>query len=135
MRQARQQILTRDDDPLTLHLLLDESALLRPTGGPQVMLEQMDHLLHAIGELDVEIRILPLDAAVYAAAGGSFYLLSKRGGRAPFLLYTETPGGAHYIETDSVIENHVRLFRHLEGLALTPDQTVDRLLRAKDSFR
>ena len=134
LRRARQEALTRSNDPLQLHLLLDESVLLRPTGGPAVMVEQIEHLIGAMELPNVRLQVLPLDAAVYAAAAGSFYLLTRSGSRTPFLLYTESASEANYAETPSVIDNHVMVFRHLQREALASQQTVERLLRARETF-
>jgi hypothetical protein len=135
LRLARQEVLQRSEDPLRVSLLLDESVLLRPTGGRQVMNDQIDHLLKAMERPNVRLRILPLDAPVYAAAAGSFYLIVRRGERTPFMLCTENVEGVHYVETASVIKSHVTLFRHLEALALDHRQSVARLERAKDTYR
>src|SRR5882672_1845936 len=44
-RRSRQELLTRQDNPLELHALIDEAALRRMIGGPEIMAAQLDHLL------------------------------------------------------------------------------------------
>jgi Domain of unknown function (DUF5753) len=62
VRLIRQDVLTARQPPLKLSVVLDESALLRRTGTPKVMHEQLQRLV-AVSELpNVELRILPFNS-------------------------------------------------------------------------
>ncbi len=62
LRMARQDVLTRQPDPPAVWSVLDESTLHRPAGEPQVLLEQLDHL--------VKLLDLPMVTIQAVAAGG-----------------------------------------------------------------
>jgi transcriptional regulator with XRE-family HTH domain len=59
-RLERQAILIGDDAP-TLHVVLDEAVLYRGFGGPQVMHNQLKHLVECVSE-KLTIEIIPSDA-------------------------------------------------------------------------
>lgn len=71
-RLDRQEILTREDPPW-LMVAIDEYALRRVVGGPEVMRGQYEHLLKMMQEPNISIVIVPAGAAIYPA--GSFILL------------------------------------------------------------
>jgi transcriptional regulator with XRE-family HTH domain len=57
-RLLRQQVLIRDN-PLRLSVVIDESALLRGPADPQVMRDQMKHLVEVSALPNVTIQVLP----------------------------------------------------------------------------
>lgn len=75
LRAGRQKILDRDDDPARLWAVIDESVLYRQRGGPDVMAEQLDHLVKMSELPRVDLQILPLDAGAHLAQAGSFQVL------------------------------------------------------------
>ncbi len=56
-RMKRQEILKRDEPP-TLHFVLDEAALYRDRGGPQVMRDQLEHLLACVSPPNLTVQIV-----------------------------------------------------------------------------
>ena len=67
LRMARQAVLTR---PTLAHLwlVLDEAALRRPVGRPDVMRGQLRHLLDMAARPNVSLQIIPLARGAHAAA-------------------------------------------------------------------
>ncbi|QNE18199.1 helix-turn-helix domain-containing protein [Kribbella qitaiheensis] len=61
VRIGRQQILTREPDPVELKVVIGEAALRRMIGGPETMAGQFEHLLEIADRDNVEIRVMPLD--------------------------------------------------------------------------
>jgi transcriptional regulator with XRE-family HTH domain len=59
-RMIRQQVLTERNPPLELAVVLDESALLRQVGGPEVMRAQLRHMADAMEMPNVRLQILQL---------------------------------------------------------------------------
>ncbi|MFI8995185.1 helix-turn-helix domain-containing protein [Streptomyces sp. NPDC053542] len=74
-RMDRQRILRRNEPPL-LWVVLDEAALYREVGGPQVMAGQLAHLLDAQDARNVDIQVLPFKAGAHAGVLGSFNIYS-----------------------------------------------------------
>ena len=73
-RMARQQILDSPDAP-DLRLFVRQSVLEDPVGGPDVMREQLAHLLELSHRKGVVVRALAKAKATHAGVDGSFTLL------------------------------------------------------------
>ena len=123
-RIARQAVLTREPDPLRLHALIDESVLLRPTGGSAVMADQLRHLGKLSAMPNVTIQVLPLDCDMYSAAFGHFKVLSSPRLDRPYMAHVLDRGGGHYLDRRDDLERHVRLFEHLLTAALSEADTL-----------
>jgi hypothetical protein len=87
LRMTRQQILELDGDlPLDqeptprLWAIIDESALHRIAGSPQVMQAQRDHLVKMAQQPNVTIQVMPFSQGLTCAYGRSFTILTSRSG-------------------------------------------------------
>lgn len=76
-RLRRQEILNRDDPP-ELSVILDEAAVRRRVGGPDVMRAQLNHLLTSETKPNITIQVVPYDAGAYMSMDGGFILLRFR---------------------------------------------------------
>lgn len=65
-RLERQQIF-RDENPTMCVFVLDEGVLRRNIGGPDVMLEQSEHLRDAANEPYIVVKVVPSGTEYYAA--------------------------------------------------------------------
>lgn len=74
VRVSRQDHLSRAHRPL-LWAIVDEGALHRSVGGPQVMREQIHHLIKMADHPAVHLQILPLRLGSHCGVGGSFTIL------------------------------------------------------------
>lgn len=100
IRQVRQGILS-NHDPTTLRCFIDETALLRPIGGPRVMVEQLRQILSASEEQNVSVQVLPLALGAHAGLAGTFFLLDFV--KAKPVVYLEArSSGAFLDEPDDV---------------------------------
>jgi transcriptional regulator with XRE-family HTH domain len=83
-RLARQEILTKEPPPF-LWVLLFESVLDIPVGGPKVMRGQLARLLE-MGELpNVTIRVVPRAVGAHVGLDGSFKILTVREGSVAYM--------------------------------------------------
>jgi DNA-binding XRE family transcriptional regulator len=113
LRMARQAVLRRDPDPLTLHAILDASVFLRTTGGPQVMAGQLRQLAELDELPNVSIRVAPLDARTFIAPVGAFHIFSDAA-RVPSLVCPTDLTGVQYIENPpSLLAAYVDTFAAL----------------------
>jgi hypothetical protein len=126
IRLARQGALHRDSDPLKVTSLVTEHVLRSVVGGPEVMIEQVDHLLAMAERPNVEVRVLPADGRDACALGG-FELLTRPGDVDPFIAVTFDPGRPHYHESTHDIDVFVATFRYLADVALPPDESTRRI--------
>lgn len=122
IRLIRKERLTSDQDPLELSVIIDESSLRRDIGGPDVMREQLQHLIHMAELPRVTLQVLPLK--MHSALDGSFTLLSFHDRDEPDLLYVEYATGALHIEEDSEVRACRLKFDRLGVEALSPDDSA-----------
>jgi transcriptional regulator with XRE-family HTH domain len=116
IRQMRQGILSRRD-PVELWTFIDETALLRPVGGPRVMAEQLRQVVSAGDAPNVRSRILPLSLGVHSGLSGTFVLFEFVKSR-PVVYLEARRSGAFIDEPDDV-----RLF--LDALEFIDAQASD----------
>lgn len=119
VRRRRQQVLTRPEAPLELHLIMEEPVLYRPIGSPKVMREQLGHLLDVGRRPNVTIQVLPLSVGIHPALGSSFALLAF-GDIDHGLVFAEGVGGAVILENPRDVASHARAFDEIARRALDP---------------
>ncbi|MCE7079286.1 helix-turn-helix transcriptional regulator [Streptomyces sp. ST2-7A] len=73
LRVSRQELLERKDPPL-LWVVMDETVLRRPLGRPNVMREQVGHLLEVASHPRVRLQVMPFAAGLHPAMYGPFHL-------------------------------------------------------------
>jgi hypothetical protein len=134
VRLARQSVLHREVDPLESVSLIAEAALRENVGGPDVMAEQLDHLIEVAQRPNVDVRILPADGRAVVVRGG-FELLTRPGDVQPFMVVTFDVGGVNYEEGDYKIEPFVTMFDHLMGSALSAPDSIDHIEAIREDYR
>lgn len=123
-RIARQAVLYREDNPLELSVLLDESVLHRTAGDREVMAGQLEHLSTiSVTCPAVEVRILPLSAEAFHAAWGSFVILTSPGSSQPYMACAVDGVGARYLDRPGEVEAHTEAFDLLSNVALPPAES------------
>jgi transcriptional regulator with XRE-family HTH domain len=127
-RADRQARLTGDDPP-NVWLVLNEAVVRRTVGGPQVMREQLEHLIELAGRRNVTLQVLPFDAGEHGAMHGAFKLLKFPSSADPHRVYLEEHIGGFYTQKPHEVERYALMFDHLRARALGPDQTIE-LMRA-----
>ncbi|WP_431041341.1 helix-turn-helix domain-containing protein [Streptomyces sp. P1-3] len=98
LRVERQTRLTRQDPPL-LWVVMDETVLRRPIGGPEIMREQIDRLIEA-GETmpNVRLQIMPFASGPHPAMYGPFHIFRFPIPDLPDIAYSESLVGGVYID-------------------------------------
>lgn len=91
VRVGRREALTRRE-PAELLALIGESVLRQMIGGPQVMADQLRHLLRMAELPNVDMRIVPGDADWHPALEGPFVLDTLADGAAVVHLETRLSG-------------------------------------------
>jgi transcriptional regulator with XRE-family HTH domain len=97
LRMRRQDLLTRPGAP-EMWAVLDEAALRRSPGGPEVMRAQLEHLLRVIELPNVTLQIVLFDTGPHAAAGGPFSILRFPEPDLPDVVYLEQLNSAVYLD-------------------------------------
>jgi transcriptional regulator with XRE-family HTH domain len=124
VRMIRQKRLRDPENPLVLIAVIEESALRRVIGGPDVMCAQLAHVLEA-AELDpVTIQVLPANVGAHPSVSGAFTVLSFDGLGEPDIGYVEHPMGSVHIEKAEDVARGRLVFDRLRTLALGPDESA-----------
>jgi hypothetical protein len=128
VRLARQAVLTRQPPP-HLYAILDEAALQRPIGGPDVMRRQLYRLLEASERPTVTIQILPFSVGTHRGLAGSFVVLEFADREADPVVYCEGLTGGIIRTTEEDWRTYQSSFASLMAAALTPADSAA-LIRA-----
>jgi hypothetical protein len=123
LRMKRQDLLHTQDAP-RVWSVMDEAALRRPVGGPQVMREQLQRLIEAAEMPHVTIQVVPFRRGGHAGAGGSFTVLRFRQADLPDVAYIEQLTSALYLERRTDVDHYMEVMNRLSAEALTPAGTT-----------
>ena len=122
--RLRRQDRLRRTDPLRLTAVVDESALFRVVGGPEVMAAQMGHLLDLMELPHVVVRVLPFTAGVRRSHMGHFMLLEIPEDLGSDLVYIEGHAGETFLESRSDVDTYRDVFA--DALARSLDAGASR---------
>lgn len=133
-RMARQRILARDQPP-DLWAIFDEAALHRMVGGPEVMREQIRHLIEMAARSHITIQVIPNSIGAHAAmTGGSFVLLDFASSGDPSLVYLEEAASSLFVDKREDVQAYALIFGRVTSTALTPDETVSFMMELRDNI-
>ncbi|RJL33313.1 helix-turn-helix domain-containing protein [Bailinhaonella thermotolerans] len=124
VRTNRQARLTTEE-PLHLWLVLNEAVIRRTVGGPDVMREQIEHLISLARLKNVTLQIIPFAYGEHGAMHGSFYLLSFPGPVDLDKVYLEQQIGGLYTQKQEEVGRYRLMFDHLRARALGPERTLE----------
>jgi transcriptional regulator with XRE-family HTH domain len=103
-RLGRQAVLTRPRPPHYL-TIIDEPVLRRPVGGPQVMADQLRHMINLATRPNVDVRVIPLDRGAHTGLDGTYVTLDFP--KARTIVYLEHKRSSLFVdEPDDVIPFH-----------------------------
>ncbi|MCA1676055.1 MAG: DUF5753 domain-containing protein, partial [Actinobacteria bacterium] len=123
LRATRQQRLT-SAEPLILRAVINEAALRREVGGPDVMRGQARRLAEAATLPNVTVHVLPFAAGAHPGMAGAFTAL--RFPEEPMnTVFVEFAGAALYLELPSQIKRYANTFERITHFALDADGTVE----------
>ena len=131
LRLSRQRIL--DSGQTNITAVISELTLHQRIGSPQIMREQLEHLLMLGRRDNITIRVLGYDATVYRALAGAFTLFDLG---EPFtqVAYVENLAGCLYVESPAV-DRYLRAYDDIERAALTPSESATVVKRACEGWK
>lgn len=128
LRLKRQERLA----DLRLGIILGEESLLRPIGGNETMIEQIERLLQASTEREIDLQILAREAGEHVGLAGNFQVIGLDFA-GPEAVYVEGARWDACIEDPEQLTVYMRSFEKLRALALGPGDSRTRLHKiAKD---
>jgi transcriptional regulator with XRE-family HTH domain len=123
LRIRRQSLLDRGDAP-TLWAILDEAALRRPVGGPEVMAGQLRRLASAAEQPNVTLQVLPFAAGEHAGMDGGFTIFGFSRSADSDVVHLDNTTGDLYLENPEEIKRYNEVFEQLRSAALGADDSL-----------
>jgi transcriptional regulator with XRE-family HTH domain len=122
LKERRQRTVLRTDGP-RLSFIVDETALLR-ISSPNVASDQISTIQTIVDQCpQVELRILPIAHGLHPGQLGSFTLLSMVCQGVPDVVHVETLAGDVFINDPKEFIRFGALYRELQKLCLTPEES------------
>lgn len=120
VRMERQKAITRSDHPLETWMILGEAALRQEYGGPDVLREQLRHLIELSELPNVTLQVLPFTAGAYRGGPFSFMIYRFPEPSEMEVVSLENHTAQSYLETPRDTEYYGDVFNHLRAAALGP---------------
>ncbi|WP_158880961.1 helix-turn-helix domain-containing protein [Amycolatopsis anabasis] len=134
-RRNRQRLL-EGPNALKLHAIIDEAVLRRVVGGPEVMAEQLQHLLSAAARRNITIQVVPFSVGAYGTMSGQVTILGFEDEADPDLAYLDYPAGGETVENQRDVQAFADTFEHVSRkVALSPKESVKLIRAALDGLR
>jgi transcriptional regulator with XRE-family HTH domain len=130
---TRQRILTRANPP-SFAMVLDEAALHRVVGGPQVMAAQLAKVRDMSALPNVTVQVLPYELGAHPAVGSNFTILELPD-PAPGVVFVEGLVGSIYLERPDDLKRYHEIFNRLQSIALNPQDAADLIAKLMRDYR
>jgi transcriptional regulator with XRE-family HTH domain len=127
LRMERQAVLRRPEPPM-LWVVLDETVLRRPIGGPVTMRAQLTRLIEAVESPFVRLQVMPYEAGPHSAMYGPFHIFRFPIPELPDIAYTETLVSGSYYDQRSDVSAFLEALDRMCAQA-APAQATQGLLR------
>ena len=114
---------------LRLWAIVDEVALYRPLGSPQIMRAQLEHIAELCDQPGFALQVVPDSAGAYAAPG-SFSILRFAVPDLPDVVYIEQLTSAMYLDKPVDVERYATAMDKLSAIGAPPEQTKE-MIRAR----
>ncbi|MER5211585.1 helix-turn-helix transcriptional regulator [Streptomyces sp. NPDC002838] len=124
LRMQRQELLTRQDAP-RLWVVMDETVLRRPVGGPEVMRAQIDKLLDTTKLANVTLQVAPFANGPHPGTYGPFVLFRFAMPELPDMVYSEYLTGAVYLDARTEVATHLEVMDRMAAQAATAHRTKE----------
>ncbi|GLW50740.1 transcriptional regulator [Streptomyces sp. NBRC 14336] len=129
VRLARQSIFEKDEPPV-FWAIVTEAALYQEMGGPEVMREQLAHLLSFENNPRVNIQVLPFKSGAHAGLQGSYDIY--RFANDPTIVYTEGYGSGHPTANPDTVKDCSLRYDHLQAAALSLKDSAELIRRVME---
>jgi transcriptional regulator with XRE-family HTH domain len=116
-RQAR-------TNPLRVWAVLDEAALRRQVGGPEIMRQQLEYLCEVSASPNLFLQVIPFSGGAYIAQDLPFVILGFPDPVDPDVVCMTYPTGCLWIEDMAEVDRYNLFFHHMQAAALSFDDSV-----------
>ncbi|MET9797438.1 helix-turn-helix domain-containing protein [Nocardiopsis alba] len=130
-RLKRQELWDGPEPPQMLSVI-NESVLLTPTGGAEVMVGQLKRLIELVESHRLGVQIIPMSTRFHPGSTGSFVLMSFLD--RPDALYLEDAFTGRIVHEEGTLGQAQELFGYLQSAALSLDMSLKRLNEVKRGY-
>ncbi|RUL92314.1 MULTISPECIES: DUF5753 domain-containing protein [Micromonospora] len=130
-RMSRQSVLSGDAPPW-LTAVIDEGALRRSVGGPEVMRQQVESLAATADLPHVRVHVVPLSAGAYAGLSGPFVIASSADNRTAGYLDTQLHGKV--VSDPAELVALMAAWENVRGEALSHRQSIELLREVAETW-
>ncbi len=123
VRMRRQERIAAPENPLRLWTVLDESALRRVVGSPQLMRDQLEHLLEQSRLPHVTVQVIPFELGAHPGLNGQYAILEFPDAADSSVVYIEGVTSDLYLEKANDVQQYSVMYEHLRAQALNVDQS------------
>ncbi|MEV4754928.1 helix-turn-helix transcriptional regulator [Micromonospora sp. NPDC049559] len=131
VRMERQELLHREDPPELL-FILDEAALRRPVGGPEVLDAQLGHLLEVARLRHVRLHVIPADAGAHVGLTGGFIVADIPDDEQ--VVYLENVARGQVVDDPELVRLIRRKWDSLLGEALSERASLELIKSLKVTY-
>lgn len=121
VRRQRQAVLT-GERPVLLVAVIDEPAIRRVVGGPQVAADQLRHIVTMTSRHNVTVQVIPYSEGAHGATSGSFELI-ELADQDP-VVHTENLFGGAFFDQGQETLDIARNVDKLRRSALSPAESA-----------
>jgi transcriptional regulator with XRE-family HTH domain len=114
---------------LRLWAIVDEVAMFRPVGSPQVLRAQLKHISEVCDQPGFALQVVPDSAGAFAAPG-SFSILRFAVPDLPDVVYIEQLTSAMYLDKPVDVERYAAAMDKLSAISAPPEETKE-IIRAR----
>ncbi|MFJ2007765.1 helix-turn-helix domain-containing protein [Streptomyces chartreusis] len=127
LRMKRQQRFEAADADKKLICVIDEGSLKRRYGTPQVMQEQLEHLIDLAGSARYLIRIAEQDRYDLPVHLGSTTIWDFSAQILPDIAYAEVFDGGLIFQDEEQVDKRTKAFDRLRRASLSPQRSIQRI--------
>ncbi|GAB2699139.1 helix-turn-helix domain-containing protein [Kitasatospora kifunensis] len=131
IRVARQSILTRPSPP-EIWAVINEAALRARVGSPGVMAGQLERLVGLTHLSNVNIQVMPIDAAVHPGMDGAFTGINFPHQSGLDVVLVPTARSSLWIEDHSDVGRYKAIFQKVTAEALSLEKSLEFIIDLKD---
>ncbi|MGO8957534.1 MAG: helix-turn-helix domain-containing protein [Streptosporangiaceae bacterium] len=110
--------------PPDVWVVLDEAALRRQVGGPEVMRQQIEHLIGLSATPGVFLQFIPFSGGAHVAMDLPFVIMGFPDPADPEVVCMGYPTGVLWIEDLAEVHKYNMFFHHLQASALSLDESA-----------
>jgi len=133
VRQLRQDLLDGSEAP-HIHVVLDESVLVRPVGSASVMARQVEFLALAAKKPNVRIQVIPFSAGAHPGLDGRFVVLELASTAVPDVVYIEGLLGELFLDRPADVARYKDIFDYLSTRVALDDDASQAFLLESQTF-